>query len=746
MYMPRIAWTSLNTRCGINLRNLVDAAKKYESVDSFNNKEKILIYLCKNLLRSVNFSEQQMKNNAYLQPLNKINSSYDSRHDPKRYELNKLMSLMSDKPKWSESVSKPVYDEMKPNYKYDNSDEMITSNSVNRIKQIRMNNANTIRNFKNTNEFSNQDSYDFKQTKIKRVNFKNSASYNENTDKSDYGSDTYVDETQKSQDQNSRYFIIDLNTLNSINNSDTYFLTRKHSIYSKKKKILFNSNNYLTSPLDVLHTSINKISRKHLSNILASGYELKGICSSPNSGKGYDDNLDYFRLNEKIYKQIRISKSRLNLFAYNNRDKDEELNKLNNNKLKLSSKFWPNFTDNYLTMLYIFVKLLFLLSHIGQVFVLNHLIGNDFYMIGINFLKSFFYETEWPHLAIFPRMTLCEIYIREIGTVHPYLIQCVLRINLFNEVIFLIVWFWLLIVILITGLDFLFRCIYLLLGCSNCQRKLFALKYLELIHMSSANNQNFRIQKINLGAASQETTKINPNTTITSEKVSFSSSSDAKKVMGKFLSDERTSRKEQYRKTSNKGSTYTSNKSNENKLVDNKNHSNYQSTDTSDNQDERRTLINNKKTQQHSDLADLTDASGEQSEKDMFGFDEIEILIIASEEEEYELFEKFCETSFTNDTIFALNIVQQNVSSLIVSEIIENLWIKFKNLHFIISNETHDFIVRKLYILRDNKKNQLRNENFTSSSIYLTNPGEIEEKKGNNEDFNYQIRLQNVEQ
>jgi len=60
-------------------------------------------------------------------------------------------------------------------------------------------------------------------------------------------------------------------------------------------------------------------------------------------------------------------------------------------------------------------------------------------------------------------VTLCEFAIRDQSRVHQYVVQCALSINLFNEKIFIFLWFWLVFVGVVTVADlcaWLFRSLY----------------------------------------------------------------------------------------------------------------------------------------------------------------------------------------------------------------------------------------------------------------------------------------------
>ena len=96
----------------------------------------------------------------------------------------------------------------------------------------------------------------------------------------------------------------------------------------------------------------------------------------------------------------------------------------------------------YMLTLYMITKILFVVNSIAQFFMMNLFLGSGYAMYGIHVLQSLATGNEWKASRHFPRVTLCDFKVRQLGNIHDYTVQCVLPINLFNEKIFIFVWFW----------------------------------------------------------------------------------------------------------------------------------------------------------------------------------------------------------------------------------------------------------------------------------------------------------------
>jgi hypothetical protein len=105
---------------------------------------------------------------------------------------------------------------------------------------------------------------------------------------------------------------------------------------------------------------------------------------------------------------------------------------------------------NYLIALYLLVKVLHVVNVLGQLFILNAFLGQSFHIYGLDVLKSAVSGEDWTTSPRFPRVTMCDFKIRRLGNVQRYTVQCVLPINLFNEKIFLFIWFWMVFVAAVT--------------------------------------------------------------------------------------------------------------------------------------------------------------------------------------------------------------------------------------------------------------------------------------------------------
>jgi hypothetical protein len=104
---------------------------------------------------------------------------------------------------------------------------------------------------------------------------------------------------------------------------------------------------------------------------------------------------------------------------------------------------------NYLRSIQVMVKLLYLINSIIQLALIHLVLGQPGWFYGIDIWYSIFVQnsvlTDSPY---FPRVTLCDLRIREVGNLHRYTVQCVLPINMLNEKIFTLAWFWFIYVVI----------------------------------------------------------------------------------------------------------------------------------------------------------------------------------------------------------------------------------------------------------------------------------------------------------
>ncbi|CAF1349697.1 unnamed protein product [Rotaria sordida] len=133
-----------------------------------------------------------------------------------------------------------------------------------------------------------------------------------------------------------------------------------------------------------------------------------------------------------------------------------------NHPKKFFEKFYDSLTfwrhrhlSSFIVLLFTFVKFLFLFNSLVQIFLLNAFLGNDYHLFGFEMLAKFIRGHDWGESKRFPRVTLCDFHVREVGITHRYTVQCVLPINLFNEKIFLILWFWILLLAAVNIGDFI---------------------------------------------------------------------------------------------------------------------------------------------------------------------------------------------------------------------------------------------------------------------------------------------------
>ncbi|XP_013415377.1 innexin unc-9 [Lingula anatina] len=140
---------------------------------------------------------------------------------------------------------------------------------------------------------------------------------------------------------------------------------------------------------------------------------------------------------------------------------------------------------NYLFFLYLWVKCMYVCNAIGQLFLLNAFLGSMFHVYGFQVLSELTTKMEWYQTGRFPRVTLCDFNIRQLGgNIHRWTVQCALPINLFNEKIYMFLWFWMVYVAIATvwGMISWFSFLY------RRERKAYIAKFLKRMGIISSTS------------------------------------------------------------------------------------------------------------------------------------------------------------------------------------------------------------------------------------------------------------------
>ena len=146
-----------------------------------------------------------------------------------------------------------------------------------------------------------------------------------------------------------------------------------------------------------------------------------------------------------------------------------------------------------LSIFYFVVKLFYLFNLIFQIIFLQYFLSYhdvDFLRYGVQIFVHLISVRSFPESRLFPRLTLCDFRIRELGEKHFYTVECLLVINIFIEKLYFLLWFWfgILFVVTIVSTLRLFYSIFL-----RHNRHMFVINHLDLLVRSpSKHEKHFR--------------------------------------------------------------------------------------------------------------------------------------------------------------------------------------------------------------------------------------------------------------
>ncbi|TNN20776.1 Innexin unc-9 [Schistosoma japonicum] len=106
--------------------------------------------------------------------------------------------------------------------------------------------------------------------------------------------------------------------------------------------------------------------------------------------------------------------------------------------------------------IYLFIKCLYLVNAIGQIFMMQAFLGlktNHYTLFGITISKNILSGLDWEVTMIFPRVGFCLVPLKHFGSNNYATAQCILPVNMLNERIYMFLWFWIVLAATITAIS-----------------------------------------------------------------------------------------------------------------------------------------------------------------------------------------------------------------------------------------------------------------------------------------------------
>ncbi|KAL3076563.1 hypothetical protein niasHS_014468 [Heterodera schachtii] len=141
-------------------------------------------------------------------------------------------------------------------------------------------------------------------------------------------------------------------------------------------------------------------------------------------------------------------------------------------------------THSSVSCFYILFKLFNIGAALVQLCLINYfMVPANYTYWGFDVLADLVAGRDWSRSGLFPRVTFCDFKIRQPAQHLPhnrFTLQCVIMINMFNEKVFIFLWFWLLTITVLTALNLL---LWLYRIFSKTSAKAFVLKFLRLANV-----------------------------------------------------------------------------------------------------------------------------------------------------------------------------------------------------------------------------------------------------------------------